>query len=99
MVTFLAIVFVLLLIGTILYGYGIVMRRPPTEQELRTEKCSLCVQRFPKEELIERQVGDYRLLFFCAQCIAALHQELRDKDIPTGLDSKRLLSDVEGAKN
>lgn len=99
MVTALAILFVLLLIGTIFYGFGIMMRRPPTEEELKTEKCSLCGQRFPKEELIERQVGDYRLLYFCAQCIAGLHQELHDKDIPTGLNSKRLLSDVEGTRN
>lgn len=99
MVTILAILFVLLLIGTVLYGFGIIMRRPPTEEELKTEKCSLCGQRFPKEEMIERQVGDYRLLYFCASCISGLHQELHEKEIPPGLDSKRLLSDVEGAKN
>jgi hypothetical protein len=99
MVTTLAILFILLLIGTIFYGFGIIMRRPPTEEELKTEKCSLCGQRFPKEELIERQVGDYRLLFFCAQCISSLHHELQEKDLPAGLDTKRLLSDIEGATN
>jgi hypothetical protein len=99
MVTILAIVFVLLLIGTIFYGFGIIVRRPPTEEELQTAQCSLCSRRLPREELIERQVGDYRLLYFCAECIAGLNEELREKDVVATVTPQRLLSDVDGKKN
>ncbi len=99
MVTTLAIIFVLFLIGTVFYGFGIVMRRPPTEEELSTEKCSLCGGRYPKENLIERQVGDYRLLYFCKSCIDGLYEELRENNVQDEMDSRKLLSDVEGNKN
>jgi hypothetical protein len=99
MLTTLAIVFVLLLIGAIFYGVGIVMRRPPTVEELRTEKCSLCGNKFPKEELVERQIGDYKLYFFCASCIMGLHEEVQERDITSGLDAKKLLSEVHEKRN
>lgn len=67
-----ALLFILLLIGAIFYGYGIVMRRSPTEEELRTERCTLCRQRFEKRELVERMVGDSKLYYFCSSCIASL---------------------------
>lgn len=99
MVTTLAILFVLFLIGTVFYGFGIVMRRPPTEEELSREKCSVCGRRYPKEELIERQVGDYRLLYFCENCIAGLLEELQEKEVRAEIDSKKLSSSIEGNKN
>ena len=58
MLTYLAIAFVVLLIVAILYGFGIVMRRPPSLQELGSETCILCRRKFKKEELIEREIGD-----------------------------------------
>lgn len=36
------------------------------------ERCSLCGKTFPRGELVERQIGDYRILRFCRDCIAAL---------------------------
>jgi len=75
MITYLTIGFVVLLLGAALYGFGIVMRRPPTQEELETESCTLCGQRLKKEDLVERQIGDYKLLFFCGQCIEKLAAE------------------------
>ncbi|HEY4612689.1 MAG TPA: hypothetical protein VII11_06870 [Bacteroidota bacterium] len=95
----LAIVFVLMLLGLIFYGFSIVMRRPPTADELRTEKCSLCGERFPKEELAERQIGDYKLNYFCQTCVTGLHEEMEGKDLPLPLNSKKLISEIEGKKN
>jgi hypothetical protein len=99
MVTILAILFILFLIGTIAYGFGIVIRRPATKDEMQAETCSLCRERFPKHELIERAVGDSRLYYFCHKCIARLHDEMGKKDVPAGLDSKRLLSEFDSKKN
>ncbi len=79
MITTLAILFLLLLVGLVLYGFGIVMRRAPTDHELQTEKCSLCLQRFPKSELLERQIGDYKLMFFCERCIKTLQVDLEKR--------------------
>jgi hypothetical protein len=79
MITTLAILFLLLLVGLVLYGYGIVMRRAPTDHELQTEKCSLCLQRFPQSELVERQIGDYKLMFFCERCITTLQVDLEKR--------------------
>ncbi|MEP0822083.1 MAG: hypothetical protein HRF44_04480 [Ignavibacterium sp.] len=72
MLTTLAIVFVILLLGSILYGFGIIMRRPPTSNELHTERCSLCKQRFDKKALVERESGDTRVFYFCHDCINRL---------------------------
>ena len=75
MITYLTIGFVVLLLGGALYGFGIVMRRPPTQEELETEPCTLCGQRIKKENLVERQIGDYKILFFCGECIEKLSLE------------------------
>lgn len=72
MVTYLSIAFVLFLLAAILYGFGIVMPRPPAGDELQTEQCTLCRKRFPKPRLVERQIGDSRLLYFCSDCIRSL---------------------------
>ena len=74
-ITYLTIGFVVLLLGAVLYGFGIVMRRPPTQEELETESCTLCGQRLKKENLVERQIGDYKVLFFCKECIEKLSFE------------------------
>ena len=75
MITYLTIGFVVLLLGAALYGFGIVMRRPPTQEELETERCTLCGKGLKKENLVERQIGDYKLLFFCRECIEKLAAE------------------------
>ncbi|GJQ21819.1 MAG: hypothetical protein HBSIN02_21740 [Bacteroidia bacterium] len=72
MLTTLAIAFVILLLGLILYGFGIVMRRIPTSSELQSERCLLCRQRFDKSVLIEREVGDTTIVYFCRTCIRRL---------------------------
>ncbi|MCI0708368.1 MAG: hypothetical protein L0Y80_12890 [Ignavibacteriae bacterium] len=99
MLTALAILFVLLLVGSIFYGFSIVMRKPPTEEELRTEKCSLCGNRFPKEELVERPVGDYKVYYFCQQCVGGLYRDMQEKDVASGVDTKRLIAEAREKKN
>ncbi len=76
MVTAFAIVFLVLILGAIYYSYGVIMRKPPSDEELRTEMCSLCRRRFEKSALVERTVGDSRVYYFCHDCIQGLFREL-----------------------
>ena len=75
MITYLGIAVAVAFLAFALYGFGIVVRRPPTVDELQLEHCSLCRLRFPREQLIERQVGDARLFYFCATCVDSLAHE------------------------
>ncbi len=77
MFTFLAVTFVVLLVGAVFYGFSIVVRKPPTNEELASETCTLCRQKFNKDDLVERQVGDTRLYYFCHDCIEKLYRESR----------------------
>lgn len=70
-----AVLFICFLIGVIFYGYSLIMRRLPSREELRSERCSLCRLTFPKDDLVERPIGDYKVLFFCSRCIAGLVQD------------------------
>lgn len=83
MFSVLAIAFVILLLILVLYGFGIVMRRPPSANELPTESCSLCRRQIDKKLLIERQVGDSRVFYFCAECIQQLYEEVLHSTKPS----------------
>ena len=75
MITAIAILFIILIVGAIFYSYGVIMKKPPTDEELQTEACSLCRNRFDKSALIERAVGDSKLYYFCRECIQKLCDE------------------------
>ncbi len=72
MLTYLAIIFVVLLLASVFYGFSIVLRRPPSPGEAPKERCTLCKIQFDKSLLVERAVGDSRLYYFCSPCIASL---------------------------
>jgi hypothetical protein len=63
-----------------MYGFKAVVKRGKAPEDINKEQCSLCRQKFPKSQLIERQVGDYRLYFFCGPCITKLHNDLISKN-------------------
>ena len=65
--------FLLFLIGIIFYGYGFVVKSTRTAGSENTEQCSLCRNTFDKRLLVEREIGDYKLMYFCKSCISSLH--------------------------
>jgi hypothetical protein len=76
-VTVLAIVCIALLGFLTVVGYRAIIRGGESESRVEgTEKCSICRRSVRKEDLVERQIGDYRLLYFCASCIAGLSADL-----------------------
>lgn len=76
MLTYLGIAFILALLGLILYGFGFVMRRPSDGSPSDSTKCAICRLPFKRDQLVERQVGDSKLLSFCPSCILNLHDDL-----------------------
>ena len=79
-VTVLAVVFLVLLLVVAVIGFKAIIKQGKAPQDLNKERCSICKREFPKSQLIERQVGDYRLLYFCGSCITGLHSELTTKN-------------------
>lgn len=75
-VSVLAVAFIMIM-GFIAYlGYNIIIKKHEGENEPNKEKCSVCRNKFDKEQLLLRQIGDYRLLYFCRECILKLYAEL-----------------------
>ena len=68
----------LCLIGFVAFiGYQTVIKRnPAVKEEVPTEKCAICRERIAKALLVERQIGDYKLLYFCRKCILGLSRDL-----------------------
>jgi hypothetical protein len=79
-VTILASVFIALILFIALIGFKTVIKQERAPEDLNTEKCSICREKFNTSMLVERQIGDYKLLFFCQACITKLHNELVSKN-------------------
>ena len=75
-VTVLAVIFLLVLSGVAYFGYSILGKRTVAPGEINTEECSVCRKKFIKEELVLRQIGDYKMLYFCKRCIMSLYNDL-----------------------
>ena len=74
-ITILALLFLGFVLGCVVFGYKAVIKREPNPEGLESEKCSVCKGKFKKAELVERQIGDYKLMYFCRKCIAELHAD------------------------
>lgn len=79
-VTILAVGFLLLVLAIAVFGFKAIVKQGKTPEDINKERCSLCRQSFSKSQLIERQIGDYKLFYFCSNCITQLHTELISKN-------------------
>lgn len=79
-VTVLAVIFLAAILAISLFGFKAVIRQGKRPEDVNKERCSLCRQMFPKSQLIERQIGDTRVFFFCPSCITKMHNELTSKN-------------------
>lgn len=78
MVTFLSILFLIFLVSLIFYGYGFIVAPSKSKKDVELEKCTVCNQKFAKVEMILRQVGDFKLIYFCKTCIQNLSEEIKN---------------------
>ena len=75
-VTILAVGFLLLVIAIALAGFKMFGQGGVQSTGRDTQKCSLCLRTLDKSSLIERQVGDYRMLHICRDCVLSLYSDL-----------------------
>ena len=55
----------------------------PEPTDVRTETCGICQERFPRDEMITRTVGDAGYTrFFCDRCVTELYEESRQLHDP-----------------
>jgi hypothetical protein len=75
-ITILALLFLLVIVTVAIVGYRFIIQAKTVPEERNNEKCTLCRRKFDKSLLIERQIGDYKLLFFCRECVVKLYADL-----------------------
>lgn len=76
-VTILAIACIILLGILTIVGYRAIIRGGESQASAEgMEKCTICRHSTRKEELVERLVGDYRILYFCGPCITSLSSDM-----------------------
>jgi predicted SprT family Zn-dependent metalloprotease len=74
--TVLAIAFLLFIVLIAVIGFRAAKKQSTESNDPSTEKCSLCRKSFPKIKLIERQVGDYKVMYFCRECVENLYKNI-----------------------
>ncbi len=78
--TILAIVFLIGLVALAAFGFRLVFKPGTRNTDLNTEHCTICRKRFERTMLVERQVGDYKMLYFCAECIEGMHKDVMSRN-------------------
>ena len=79
-ISILAVQFLPVILVISFVGFRAIIRQGKAPEDINKEKCSICRTQFNRSQLIERQVGDYRLLHFCQSCIMSLHNEILSKN-------------------
>lgn len=78
--TVLASIFLAIVLFIAIIGFKAVIKQGRPTEELNLERCSICREKFNKSMLVERQIGDHKLLFYCPSCINSMHAELVSKN-------------------
>ena len=75
-VTILALLFLVFMTAIAFAGFRMFGKGKQPQAGVNMQKCSLCLRPFEQRLLVERQVGDYRHLHFCRECILGLASDL-----------------------
>jgi hypothetical protein len=75
-ITILAAIFLVIIILIALFGYKLVGRQTMRSEEIPSGTCSICRKKIPLNELVTRQIADYKLMLFCRTCILNLYSDL-----------------------
>ncbi len=79
--TVLALVFLLFILAIAILGQRLLSRKVESVKNTNSEHCSICRNTFDRSELIERQIGDGKVMYFCPTCIEHLGKDVREKQI------------------
>jgi beta-lactamase regulating signal transducer with metallopeptidase domain len=75
--TVLAVVFLLLILVVVFVGQRFLSQKTESLKATNQEQCAVCRNTYEKSQLVERQIGDYKILYFCKQCIEGLYTDLK----------------------
>ena len=75
-VTILASVLILFFILIIFYGRGFLLKPSKEIDFIENEKCEICRNQFDKTKMITREIGDFKLIYFCSDCVKGLEKDL-----------------------
>ena len=75
--TALAVVFLLFILAIAFFGQRLLSQKAESLATRNQEQCAICRNTYDKGELVERQIGDYKMLYFCKQCIEELFTDLQ----------------------
>ena len=78
-VTALAVAFLFFIIVIVVAAQWLFTQKAGSLKPANNEQCTICRNYFDKNELVERQIGDYKVLYFCRQCVEALCAEAKSK--------------------
>ena len=79
-ISILAVLFLAVIIAVALVGFRAIIKQGKLAEDGNKEKCSVCRVQYNRSQLIERQVGDHRILYFCQSCLMSLHNEMVSKN-------------------
>lgn len=79
-ISILAVLFLVTILAVAFIGFRAIIRQGKAREDINRERCSICRMQYNRSQLIERQVGDHRLLLFCQSCILSLHNEVVSKN-------------------
>jgi hypothetical protein len=79
-ISILALLFLGTILAVALFGFRAIIRQGRAPEDINRERCSICRTQFNRSQLIERQVGDHKVLHFCQTCIISLHNEVISKN-------------------
>ncbi len=65
-----------MLVAVIFYGYGFIMKSVKSSSQKDMEPCTICRGQFDRRQLVVREIGDSKLLYFCRQCILQLYDDI-----------------------
>lgn len=77
--TVLAGIFLFFVLLMAIFGQRILSQKTASVKNPNRETCSVCQNVFDKGTLIERQIGDFKMMFFCPQCIEHLYNDMKKK--------------------
>lgn len=75
-ITVLAVLFLLLIILIAFFGQRILVKKTASLEEAHQFVCSICRNTFEKSDLVERQIGDFKMMYFCTACIRGLYEDM-----------------------
>ena len=70
------VLFLFFIVLSAFLGYRLLGKGTTTPEEANLEKCSICRQKFDKSQLVLRQIGDYKLFYFCRECVLKLYADM-----------------------